>query len=276
MLINSSYQDVDIPSSKNSARPHQMRIFVFSPNVPGYPKAKFPGVVVFSEIYQVTGPVERFAGQIASHGYVVACPSTYHEFEGPEALPYDNDGTDRGNKYKIEKELAAYDEDATLAIDLLTSLPNCNGRIASTGMCLGGHLSFRAAFDPRVLASFCWFATDIHSATLGKGKKDNTLERVRNKEVKGEVVLVFGKQDTHVPREGRDLIRKTLEDSDVTASFIEVQAQHAFIRDSASKGRWDAALTKALFGVMMEVFERTVGRDLGPREGEIPAAEHVC
>lgn len=25
----------------------------------------------FSEIYQVTGPVERFAGQIASHGYVV-------------------------------------------------------------------------------------------------------------------------------------------------------------------------------------------------------------
>src|SRR6266702_4559696 len=26
---------------------------------------------VYSEIYQVTGPVERFAGQIASHGYVV-------------------------------------------------------------------------------------------------------------------------------------------------------------------------------------------------------------
>jgi hypothetical protein len=25
----------------------------------------------YSEIYQVTGPVERFAGQIASHGYIV-------------------------------------------------------------------------------------------------------------------------------------------------------------------------------------------------------------
>ncbi|KAL1740831.1 Alpha/Beta hydrolase protein [Schizophyllum fasciatum] len=276
MLISSTFQDVDIPSSKNSARPHQMRIFTFAPNVPGYPKAKFPGVVVFSEIYQVTGPVERFAGQIASQGYVVACPSTYHEFEGPEALPYDNDGTDRGNKYKIEKEVAAYDEDAALAIDLLTSLPNCNGRIAATGMCLGGHLAFRAAFDPRVLASFCWFATDIHSATLGKGKSDNSLERVRNGQLKSEVAMVFGKQDTHVPREGRDLIRKTLEDAGVTASFFEVQAQHAFIRDSASKGRWDAALTKAMFGVMMELFERTVGRDLGPREGNIPEAEHVC
>lgn len=29
---------------------------------------RFPGVVVFSEIYQVTGPVARFARQIASNG----------------------------------------------------------------------------------------------------------------------------------------------------------------------------------------------------------------
>ncbi|TRM66175.1 dienelactone hydrolase [Schizophyllum amplum] len=278
MLITSTYKDVDIPSSKNTARPHQMRIFLFAPSTPGYPKAKFPGVVVFSEIYQVTGPVERFAGQIASQGYVVACPSSYHEFQGPDAIPYDEEGTDRGNKFKIEKEVAAYDEDSSLAIDLLASLPNCNGRIAATGMCLGGHLAFRAAFDPRVLATFCWFATDIHSATLGKGKSDDSLELVRNKQLndKGELVMVFGKQDTHVPREGRDLIRKTLEDAGIPLTFIEVQAQHAFIRDQSSKGRWDAALTRSLFGVMMEVFERTVGRDLGPREGPIPEAQHVC
>ena len=63
-----------------------------------------------SEIYQVTGPVERFAGQIASHGFVVgmfpprpslmtsssskhlACPSIYHEFEEPDPIPYDVPG----------------------------------------------------------------------------------------------------------------------------------------------------------------------------------------
>lgn len=57
--------------------------------------------VVFSEIYQVTGPVERFASNIASEGYVVALPSSFHEFEGPEPIPYDTEGTDRGNKYKV-------------------------------------------------------------------------------------------------------------------------------------------------------------------------------
>lgn len=58
--------------------------------------------------------------------------------------------------------------------------------------------------------------------------------------------------------------------------FLEVQAQHAFIRDESSKGRWDAALTRSLFGFMMEVFERTVGRDLGPRIERGEGVEHVC
>lgn len=70
----------------------------------------------------MTGPVERFASNIASEGYVVALPSSFHEFEGPEAIPYDTEGTDRGNKYKvrfafphladrqIEKTVEAYDE----------------------------------------------------------------------------------------------------------------------------------------------------------------------
>jgi len=55
-----------------------------------------------------------------------------------------------------------------------------------------------------------------------------------------------------------------------------VQAQHAFIRDESSKGRWDAALTRSLFSFMMEVFERTVGRDLGPKVLIDKAVEHVC
>jgi len=88
--------------------------------------------------------------------------------------------------------------------------------------------------------------------------------------------MIFGKQDTHVPRAGRDLVRKTLEDASVPVSFLEVQAQHAFIRDESSKGRWDAALTRSLFSFMMGVFERTVGRDLGPKIERSEGVEHVC
>ena len=60
------------------------------------------------------------------------------------------------------------------------------------GMCLGGHLAFRAAFDPRVLAAVCFFGTDIHSESLGKGKASDSLKRCG--EIKGELVMIFGKK----------------------------------------------------------------------------------
>ena len=104
--------------------------------------------------------------------------------------------------------------------------------------------------------------------------------------------MVFGKQDTHVNRDGRSLIRNTMDDAGVILNvglillhierpadaiqFIEVQAQHAFIRDESSKGRWDAALSRSLFGMMMELFNRTVARDLGPRAASGAKVEHVC
>ena len=72
MLISKTHHDVQLASGS-------IRIFVISPIIDGYPNAQFPGVVVFSEIYQVTGPVERFAGQIASQGYVVGEYSSKHQ-----------------------------------------------------------------------------------------------------------------------------------------------------------------------------------------------------
>lgn len=55
-------------------------------------------------------------------------------------------------------------------------------------MCLGGHLAYRCALDARVMASVCYFATDIHSHSLGRGVRDDSLERAGD--IKGELVMV--------------------------------------------------------------------------------------
>ena len=52
----------------------------------------------------------------------------------------------------------------------------------------GGHLAFRAAFDTRLAAAVCYFATDIHSHSLGAGKDDDSLQRAG--EIRGEVIMV--------------------------------------------------------------------------------------
>lgn len=88
----------------------------------------------------------------------------------------------------IYQKLAAYDEDASLSVDYLLSLPTCNGQVGATGMCLGGHLAYRCALDSRVKASVCYFATDIHSKTLALGKNDDSLERAGD--IKGEMLMV--------------------------------------------------------------------------------------
>ncbi|KAK9474497.1 putative carboxymethylenebutenolidase [Dipodascopsis tothii] len=267
MLIKESY--VDVPTSFGT----NIRLFVFHPTVPGYPNAKFPGVIAWSEIYQVTGPVSRIAKQIAGQGYIVVAPSVYHNFEGPEPLAYDVEGTDRGNEYKVKKPVKSYDEDNKIATDYLTSLPTCTGRIGATGMCLGGHLAFRAALDPRVKAAVCFFGTDIHTGTLGDG--DDSLARAGD--IKGELLMIFGTHDTHVPPAGRDLIRQTLRDAGVRLNFWEVWgAQHAFVRDENSKGRYDPAVTKVTMDALFELFGRALKLDLGEPEGPAGEPEHVC
>jgi carboxymethylenebutenolidase len=143
----------------------------------------------------VTGPVQRLCRLLAGKGYLVGSPESYHEFEPPGTiLAYDTVGTDRGNALKIEKELVGYDNDAAALAAYLLARPDCSGRLGAVGMCLGGHLAFRAALVKEVSAAVCLFPTDIHKGSLGKGG-DDTMSRIPElADGNKEFVMVFGKQ----------------------------------------------------------------------------------
>ena len=127
-----------------------MRTYLVRPNVEG----RYPGVVLYSEIFQVTGPIRRTAVMLASHGFVVAVPEIFHELEpAGTVLAYDEAGAARGNQHKITKTLSGYDGDARAVLDYLASSPHCTGKLGVMGICIGGHLAFRAAMQPDVLAA---------------------------------------------------------------------------------------------------------------------------
>ena len=107
-----------------------MRTHVVKPAAAG----KYPGIVFYSEIFQVTGPIARTATMLAGHGYIVAIPEIYHEFEAAgEVFPYNQAGTDRGNVLKTTKELASYDADARAVLDHLAGRPDCTGQLGGDG-----------------------------------------------------------------------------------------------------------------------------------------------
>jgi len=226
-----------------------MRTCLFRPAADG----RYPGVVLFSEIFQITGPIRRTAAFLAGHGYLVAVPEVYHELEPPGAvLAYDQAGADKGNADKYAKELSSYDADARAVLEHLQSRPDCTGKLGAVGICLGGHLAFRAAMNPGVLATVCFYATDIHSGSLGKGKSDNSLERAA--EIKGELLHIWGRQDPHVPLEGRNRIKARLDEIGANFQWIEVNGAHAFLRDEGY--RYDPALAHLCLGFLLELFHR--------------------
>jgi carboxymethylenebutenolidase len=228
-----------------------MRLHLFRPNVPG----RFPGLVFYSEIYQVTGPIRRLAAFMAGQGHLVAVPEVYHEYEPPGCvLNYDQPGTDRGNALKFTKPIAAFDADAKATLAWLSRHEACSGRLGTMGVCLGGHLAYRAALDPSVSATACFYATDIHTGTLGAGKSDDSL--VRMADLKAEALFVWGRQDPHVPFAGRQAIRERLEEAGARYEWHEVNAQHAFLRDEGP--RYDPALFLQGVNWALALFQRTL------------------
>jgi len=147
-----------------------MRMYVYQPVDP----TPRPGVVFFSEIFQRTGPIGRTAAMLAGHGFVVAVPEIFHELEpAGTVLGYDHTGADAGNHHKVAKTVAAYDADARAVLDHLAARPDCTGVLHTMGVCIGGHLAFRCAFDKRVRSAACFYATDLHKGSLGLGGDDS-------------------------------------------------------------------------------------------------------
>lgn len=229
-----------------------MRTYIFRPAAGG----RYPGILFFSEIFQVTGPIRRTAAWLAGQGFVVAVPEVYHELEAAgTVLAYDQKGAEQGNADKIAKEVSSYDADARAVLEHLKSRSDCTGKLGVMGICLGGHLAFRAAMNAEVRAGACFYATDIHKRSLGKGMSDNSLDRIP--EIKGEMLMVWGRQDPHVPAEGRSVIYQAMNAAGTNFTWHEFNGQHAFLRDEGA--RYDPELARISYELVLDLFRRRLG-----------------
>ena len=219
------------------------------------PKAggPYPGLLLYSEIFQLTGPILRSAAIMAGHGFVVAVPEIYHRhLPAGTVLAYDDAGRDEGNRLKTVTPMDSYDQGARALIQVLQKHPQCSGKLGSVGFCLGGHLSFRAALQPEILASACWYATDIHSGSLGTTQPCDTFARMG--EIKGELLMIWGRQDPHIPAEGRIKIHQELVRRNLLFTWHEFNAAHAFMRDEGE--RYDPELALICYRLALDLFNR--------------------
>ncbi len=251
MVILEESVDLTTPSGP-------MRTHIVRPAAAG----KYPAILFYSEIFQVTGPIRRTAAMLAGHGYIVAMPEVYHEFEPAGShLNYDQPGSDRGNFLKTNKLVSSYDSDTRALIDYLPTRTDCTGKLGAMGICMGGHLAFRAAMNPEIAGTVCFYATDIHTGTLGLGKQDDSFAKAS--EIRGELLMAWGRQDPHVPTEGRMKILARLNELNIRLNWHEVNGAHAFLRDEGA--RYDPEHAHNMMSLVFSFFHRKLA------QGDLPA-----
>ena len=230
-----------------------MRVYVAAPK----PEGKYPGILLYSEIFQLTGPIRRSVERLAGHGFVVAAPEIYHRIERPgTVMAYDDVGRIWGNDDAKRTPVAAFDADARATFDWLAKHPKvAPGKLGTMGFCIGGHLAWRAALQPDVRAAVCCYPTGVHNGKLGADADAGTFARLG--EIKGEMLIVFGETDPHVPAEGRQRLVQGLKDAGTRHRILTVPGEHAFMRDEGP--RYDPAAADHVWAEAVATFQRVLG-----------------
>ena len=192
--------------------------------------------------------------RLAGYGFVAAAPEIYRRIEpAGTAIPFDDAGRNRGLEDAAKTPVADFDADCRAGLDWLSKHPKvAPGKIGVVGFCIGGHLAFRAAFQPNVRATVCYYATGLHDGKLGHDADAGSLARAG--EIRGELLMIFGAQDPHVPDAGRETIDRVLKKSRVRYKTLLYPAEHAFTRDEGP--RFDPEATDQAFAEMIGLFRK--------------------
>jgi carboxymethylenebutenolidase len=233
-------ETIDIPSG---GKP--MRMLVTQPRAEG----RYPGIIMYSDIFQITGPQRRMSTRLAGYGFVVATPEIYSRLEPPgTAIEFDDAGRARGLANARNTSVAELDADCRATLDWLAAHPRTDkDRLGAMGFCIGGHLAFRAALQKDVRGTVCFYPTGLQNGALGKDADAGSLGRAG--EIAGELLLVFGTSDPHIPEDARAKIGATLKSAGTKCTTRLFAAEHAFMRDEGPRydpestdRAWDEAL----------------------------------
>ena len=248
MIVRSEFRDLDTPTGP-------MRTHVYTPVHPTTAR-KYPGLLLYSEIFQQTAP-DRAAVRPARQPWLrrdVARDLSRARAAGYRARL-------RRRRQGQGEPLQARDE----AVRLRRRRQGGPDRAARASRVQradrdGGILHrrpSRRSAPPCCRTSWPAPASSRPTSTrgtLGEGKNADTLARIG--EIKGELVMIWGRQDPHIPGEGRRRSTEALDGGRRPLQLARVQRG----------ARLHARRRRAL---------RRRGRTTGPRPGPRPLRPHV-
>ena len=120
--------------------------------------APAPAVVVLQELFGVNADIRKHCDELAEQGYLALAPDLYWRLEPGVDLNV----TSEADWQHGLRLYSAYDRDAGVrdikdTIDAARSLPECNGKVALLGYCLGALMVFMTAVRNDGIDAAVWY-----------------------------------------------------------------------------------------------------------------------
>ncbi|MBI3785521.1 MAG: dienelactone hydrolase family protein [Deltaproteobacteria bacterium] len=208
----------------------------------------YPAVIVVMEAFGLNGHIKEVAERIAREGYVTLAPDMYYRQQN-SVVGYDN------LPDAIRLMSGLFDEkvvkDMDCVVKFLQGQPQVQrDRIAITGFCMGGRISFLTACrNPAIKAAAPFYGGGIGSV-MQPGERTPKAPLEYADKLSAPMLLFFGGDDPFIPLEEVDRIKARLKELGKNAETVVYPgAPHGFFcneRDSyradAAKDAWDRLL----------------------------------
>lgn len=177
---------------------------------------KGPGILLIQEIFGVNSHIRGVADQYASDGYTVLAPDVFWRVQPMIELGYEADDRQKGIGIMQKMDFAAAVQDLAATAAALRALPECGGKIASIGYCMGGLLSYLCAANAAVDAAVCYYPGGVHNKLEEAGK------------VKCPTLFHFGGNDANIPMTAVESVKQAFAGRENARIDVYPGAEHGF------------------------------------------------
>ena len=182
-----------------------------------------PGLLIEQEIFGVNASLRAVADLYAEEGYVCLVPDLFWRMEPGVDLGYDEDdfakAFDFYQRFDVDQALV----DIGAALDALRARPECTGKAAAMGFCLGGKLAYLTATRHDVDAAVSFYGVGIEEALGESGG------------IACPMLMHFAGEDSFVPQDAVNAISTHFEARPEVRIHVYPGVDHAFYNHARSE-----------------------------------------
>jgi carboxymethylenebutenolidase len=202
-----------------------------------------PAVVVLQELFGVNADIRKHCDELAELGYIAVAPDLFWREEPGVDLSV-NSEADWQHGLRLYQ---AYDRDAGVrdvedTADAVVKMPECTGKIAVLGYCLGALMTFLTAVRYRVDAAVAYHGSDTEKYLCELGGLHAPL------------LMHLGEEDEFISKPAQAEIKKALASKHEAIVYSYPGQRHAFSRHNGA--HYDATAAALANGRTKEFLEQ--------------------